>query len=91
MKTPWNELAKARMKQVGITQDKLAEALGKTQGAIGHWLNGRREPSIEDIAAVMKQLGLKELILSSDGMVIAWKRLMYGLKPPLMRGATPSG
>ncbi|WP_149807292.1 helix-turn-helix domain-containing protein, partial [Salmonella enterica] len=45
MKTPWNELAKARMKQIGLTQDKLAEALGKTQGAIGHWLNGRREPS----------------------------------------------
>ncbi|UXQ90473.1 repressor protein [Salmonella phage P6] len=32
MKTPWNELAKARMKQIGLTQDKLAEALGKTQG-----------------------------------------------------------
>lgn len=69
MKTPWNELAKARMKQIGITQDKLAEALGKTQGAIGHWLNGRREPSIEDIASIMKQIGLKELVLSSDGMV----------------------
>ncbi len=69
MKTPWNELAKARMKQLGITQDKLAESLGKTQGAIGHWLNGRREPSIDDIAAVMKQLGLKELVLTSDGMV----------------------
>lgn len=69
MKTPWNELAKARMKQLGITQDKLAESLGKTQGAIGHWLNGRREPSIDDIASIMKQLGLKELILTSDGMV----------------------
>lgn len=69
MKTPWNELAKARMKQIGLTQDRLAEALGKTQGAIGHWLNGRRDPSIEDIADIMKQLGLKELVLSSDGMV----------------------
>jgi SOS-response transcriptional repressor LexA len=69
MKTAWNELAKARMKQIGLTQDKLAETLGKTQGAIGHWLNGRREPSIEDIASIMKAIGLKELVLSSDGMV----------------------
>lgn len=69
MKTPWTELAKARMKQIGLTQDKLAEALGKTQGAIGHWLNGRREPSIEDIAAIMKVLGLKELVLNADGSV----------------------
>lgn len=69
MKTAWNELAKARMKQIGLTQDKLAEALGKTQGGVGHWLNGRREPSIEDIASIMKAIGLKELVLSSDGMV----------------------
>ncbi len=70
MNFTWNQLAKARMKQIGLTQERLAEALGKTQGAIGHWLNGRREPSIEDIAAMMKVLGLKELVLSSNGMVI---------------------
>ncbi|UJL40823.1 helix-turn-helix transcriptional regulator [Salmonella enterica subsp. enterica serovar Infantis] len=68
MKTPWNELAKARMKQIGLTQINLLK-LSVRLRAIGHWLNGRREPSIEDIAAIMKQLGLKELVLSSDGMV----------------------
>lgn len=67
MKLKWNDLAKARMKEVGITQERLAEMLGKTQGAIGHWLNGRREPSIEDIAEIMKLLGLSQLRLNSDG------------------------
>ena len=40
----WNALAKSRMKEVRMTQEALAEKLGVTQGAIGHWLNGRREP-----------------------------------------------
>ena len=69
MKRQWNELAKARMKEIGMTQERLAESLQKTQGAIGHWLNGRREPSIEDIAAIMKIIGMKELVLNSDGSV----------------------
>lgn len=69
MKKTWRDLAKARMKDIGMTQDSLAEALGKTQGGIGHWLNGRRDPSIEEIASVMKVIGLKELVLNSDGTV----------------------
>ncbi len=67
MELKWNELAKARMKEVGITQENLAERLGITQGAIGHWLNGRREPSIKDIAKIMKILGMSELVLNPDG------------------------
>lgn len=67
MKQKWNDLAKARMKEVGITQEKLAEMLGRTQGAIGHWLNGRREPGIDDIAAIMKIIGLSEMVLRADG------------------------
>lgn len=69
MKKSWRDLAKARMKDVGMTQERLAESLGKTQGAIGHWLNGRRDPSIEEIASLMKVIGLKELVLNSDGTV----------------------
>lgn len=69
MKKSWRDLAKARMKDISMTQERLAEAMGKTQGAIGHWLNGRRDPSIEEIAAMMKIIGLKELILNSDGTV----------------------
>ncbi|WP_373465897.1 helix-turn-helix domain-containing protein [Cronobacter sakazakii] len=32
---------------MGLTQDKLAEALGKTQGAIGHWLNGAASQALK--------------------------------------------
>ncbi|MGM1179030.1 helix-turn-helix domain-containing protein, partial [Serratia marcescens] len=39
---------------MSVTQERLAEHLGKTQGAIGHWLNGRREPGVDDIAKIMK-------------------------------------
>ncbi|HBE9178704.1 S24 family peptidase [Serratia fonticola] len=67
MKLKWNDLAKARMKEVSITQEKLAEELGMTQGAIGHYLNGRREPRIETIAEIMRILGLSDLILNADG------------------------
>ncbi len=69
MKSTWNELAKARMKEIGMTQERLAELLGKTQGAIGHWLNGRREPSIDEVAALLKAIGLNEVRLTSDGVM----------------------
>jgi SOS-response transcriptional repressor LexA len=54
----WYELAKARMKTTGITQEKLAEHLGVTQGAVAHWMSGRREPSLDVIASVLKYLSL---------------------------------
>ncbi|EPF7465388.1 helix-turn-helix transcriptional regulator [Serratia marcescens] len=69
MKSTWNELVRARMKEAGITQEKLGEMIGRTQGAIAHWLNGRREPSLQEIANIMKALNIDELKLSSEGVV----------------------
>lgn len=37
----------------GLTQEKLAEILGVTQGTVGHWLNARRAP---DTLAMYEQL-----------------------------------
>lgn len=67
MKIAWRDLAKARMKELNITQEKLAEVLGKTQGGVGHWLNGRRTPSLEEIGAILQYLGIKNARLNSDG------------------------
>ncbi|WP_228723054.1 LexA family transcriptional regulator [Limnobaculum xujianqingii] len=67
MKQTWNTLAKARMSELEISQEKLGEMIGKTQGAIGHWLNGRREPSIDDIASILNALDLHEITIKSDG------------------------
>ncbi|AOM40526.1 helix-turn-helix domain-containing protein [Xenorhabdus hominickii] len=65
----WFDIAKDQMKVVGITYDKLAEHLGVTRGAVGHWLNGRREPSLKEIAAILGFIGIKHVVLNSDGTV----------------------
>ncbi|CDG20561.1 protein of unknown function [Xenorhabdus poinarii G6] len=65
----WFDMAKDQMKVLGITYDKLAEHLGLTRGAVGHWLNGRREPSLKEIAAILDFIGIKRVILNSDGTV----------------------
>ncbi|WP_197056426.1 MULTISPECIES: helix-turn-helix domain-containing protein [Xenorhabdus] len=62
-------MAKDQMKVLSITYDKLAEHLGITRGAVGHWLNGRREPSLKEIAAILDFIGIKHVILNSDGTV----------------------
>ncbi len=69
MKMNWNDLVKARMKEVGITQNALAEMMGVSQSAIAHWLSKNREPSIENVAAIMKCVGLTHMTLDSDGFI----------------------
>ncbi|MFW9099590.1 LexA family transcriptional regulator [Pseudomonas sp. P4795] len=60
----WYELAKARMKERKITQEKLAIEMGVTQGGVAHWMSGRREPSLEQIAHVLKFLDLPPLSMA---------------------------
>ena len=69
-KDTWHSLAKSRMKKLGITQEQLAEKLGVTQGAIGHWLNKRREPSIDMILAILGELGLKNINIGTNGTIV---------------------
>ncbi|HDL9515841.1 TPA: helix-turn-helix domain-containing protein [Vibrio cholerae] len=69
MKMNWNDLVKSRMKQIGITQDGLAERMGVSQASIARYLNKKREPDIETIAEMMKHVGLDKMLLSSDGLV----------------------
>lgn len=57
----WNALAKAKMKELKITQEGLAERLGVTQGAVAHWLGGRREPDLATINKILSILGLPAL------------------------------
>ncbi|MDT3718466.1 S24 family peptidase [Pseudomonas oryzihabitans] len=62
----WNELAKARMKELKLTQEKLAESLGVTQGAIAHWMSGRREPDLATINAILTKLALPTLQIARE-------------------------
>jgi SOS-response transcriptional repressor LexA len=54
----WIELVKAKMSELKITQEILAERLGMSQGGIGHWLTKRRQPGIDDMNRVLQALGL---------------------------------
>lgn len=77
----WNELAKARMKELGVTQERLAERLGVTQGAVAHWLSGRREPDLQTIGRVLKALDLPPLSVASalqhQGLAVSESRGNY--------------
>jgi transcriptional regulator with XRE-family HTH domain len=46
------------MSELGVTQDQLAQELGVTRGAVGHYLNGRREPSLEQMAIIARKLNM---------------------------------
>ncbi len=54
----WIELVKAKMSELNVTQEILADRLGMSQGGVGHWLNKRRQPGIEDMNRVLKALGM---------------------------------
>ncbi|MGF6096511.1 LexA family protein [Pseudomonas sp. 18175] len=54
----WIALVKANMSDRKVTQGELAERLGMSQGGVGHWLNKRRVPSLEDMNRVLEALGL---------------------------------
>ena len=62
----WYELAKARMKELDLTQDVVAEKMGVTQGAVAHWLGGRREPSLDVIARLLSLLGLPPMSIGDS-------------------------
>lgn len=60
----WYEAAKAKMKASNIGQEQLAEHLGVTKGAVSHWLNGRREPGIQNIANIMNFIGMSDFVVN---------------------------
>lgn len=57
----WYKMAKQRMRERHISQEQMAERLGVTQGAIGHWLNGRRQPKLDVINRLLRELDLPAL------------------------------
>ena len=84
-KDTWHSLAKSRMKKLGITQEQLAEKLGVTQGAIGHWLNKRREPAMDVILDIMGALDLKSINIGVDGSIVSDEPNMELASPDIHR------
>lgn len=54
----WREMIKMRMAETGLTQEQLAVRLDMTQGGLGHWLNGKRQPPFEKLIQIADILGL---------------------------------
>lgn len=46
------------MHELGVSQRMLAEVLGCTRGAVGHYLAGRRNPSLEQLDTIAGLLGM---------------------------------
>ena len=57
----WIALVRLKLRELRLTQEKLAERVGASQGGVGHWLNKRREPDMETMNKVLKALGLEHL------------------------------
>ncbi|PHM73664.1 LexA family protein [Xenorhabdus kozodoii] len=53
------EIFESKKDQLGITQETLAEEIGKTQGAISHYLNGKNPLNLEMAIFFAKKLKVK--------------------------------
>lgn len=49
------------MRELDVTQEKLAERVGVTQGAVGHWLRRERQPRLDMMNRVLAELGMPHL------------------------------
>jgi len=56
MNDTWMDRAKTRMRAQGISQENLAERLTCTRAAVGHYLSGRRKPSLKQFEIIAEAL-----------------------------------
>ncbi len=64
----WNSFLRRYKREHNLSQLKLAERLGMTQGGVGHWLRGTRRPTLETINEKLEKLGL--VFLEAQVMVV---------------------
>lgn len=57
----WIEIVKLKMRERRLTQEQLAERMGCSQGAVNHWLSGRRRPDLHTMNRILKELGEENL------------------------------
>lgn len=65
----WQERARARMKEIGLSQEKLAEQFDMTPAGMQKWLAGTRQPAFEEINQIADRIGVTR----------TW--LTYGIDP----------
>lgn len=73
LKAEWN----ARARDLGLTQDKMADELGITQGAISQYLNGKIPMNFRTLAVFCQALGIQDTDIRDD---LPEQRLAGGLQ-----------
>lgn len=98
MKRDWFDRAKECMKLAGISQEKIADVLGCTRGAVGHYLSGRRNPTLSQLETIagLLQLDPGWLVFGTrrSGVEDAAGEYLIDLAVPhglAVRGSTDSG
>lgn len=61
----WIALVKDRMRELKLTQEKLAERVGVTQGCVGLWLRGERELTLTRMNRVLVALELPHMSMKA--------------------------
>jgi transcriptional regulator with XRE-family HTH domain len=54
----WRERFRDRLLNLGISQIEFAEILGISPQRLSNWLNSSREPSIEYLSSIIRELGV---------------------------------
>ena len=83
---PWYEVARTLLKEKGMKYADLAAILDVTTGTVGHWMVGRREPTLEQIKQIAKvvdksvsELAGEDFYFLTDGtereVINAWRSL----------------
>lgn len=70
----WREAA-------GLSQAQLAERLGTTQSAVSRWENGRDEPRLSTVAAILRECELAGELTVAPGVDRAQIRQQLALTP----------
>ena len=69
----WVDKAKKEMKRKNLTQQDIAQSMGKTtRGAIGHYFTGRSKPTLNQLEGLAKYLGvsLSWLVAESNDIAV---------------------
>lgn len=74
----WIALIKKRMRELKLTQEKLAERVGVTQGAVGLWLRGERELTLKRMNQILVAIELPHMQMTATSM-LAEEPANYGL------------
>lgn len=77
----WIALVKQKLRELGLSQEQLAERIGVTQGGVGHWLRGTRTPKVDMMNKALVALGMPHLQVSlqiAPVNTIAERSAQYG-------------